>query len=452
MHFRVGIVVLLFVFGVTAYGVASHSMLTQDEMWADLNHVADLITRVHPDPFHSGTEIEFQQLLAELKQTTIEPMERDKFFYVINQLAVFVRDGHTFVRLTDEAWHLPARFEWVSDGIVVVSAHDESGLYFGDQILEIGGKTPDNLLEALAPIVIAENTHALKAYGGQRLASGSILQYLGLVRDNKVDIYVKDIAGEQRLVEVNLTRQPLSPTETRSWFGWHIDGDNSLGYFYLDQCANTSEYRDVLKEFFQAVKDQHVQVIAMDVRRNSGGDSRVIDEFISYLPVRRVRSHFGEIRYSPEAQEQRGYSRDKGYRRINRIYQFLGLYTLNIPKLSDATLGFSGDVYILTSPITFSSANWFAVIFQDNELGEVLGEPTGNAPTSYGDILRFTVPHSQFPMIISHKSWIRPDRSRDPSDALYPDIHVPTTVRDVQGYQDPQLEKLREIMQGKYQR
>ncbi|NMB02797.1 MAG: hypothetical protein GX971_14960 [Firmicutes bacterium] len=82
-----------------------------------------------------------------------------------------------------------------------------------------------------------------------------------------------------------------------------------------------------------------------------------------------------------------------------------------------------------------------ALIFQDNHLGQVLGEPTGNAPTSYGDILGFTLPNSQFPMIISHKSWVRPDPKRDPSDALYPDLYVPTTVQDVRE-QRPQMEWL----------
>lgn len=45
---------------------------------------------------------------------------------------------------------------------------------------------------------------------------------------------------------------------------------------------------------------------------------------------------------------------------------------------------FKRNVYILTSSLTFSSANDFAVIFRDNNIGKIIGEPTGNQSSSYG--------------------------------------------------------------------
>lgn len=72
--------IVFFIVGFGIQGVASSPVLTLEQMREDLGYVADLITRVHPDPFHSGSEEEFQELLGELKEMIEEPMERDKFW------------------------------------------------------------------------------------------------------------------------------------------------------------------------------------------------------------------------------------------------------------------------------------------------------------------------------------------------------------------------------------
>ena len=102
---------------------------------------------------------------------------------------------------------------------------------------------------------------------------------------------------------------------------------------------------------------------------------------------------------------------------------------------------------MLTSPATFSSGSWFAVVLRDNDLATVVGEPTGNAPSSYGDILRFQAPNSKLQFTVSHKYWQRPDPSRDPSDALYPDFAVVQRWTDFVDDGDKQLLRFLESLQ-----
>jgi C-terminal processing protease CtpA/Prc len=109
---------------------------------------------------------------------------------------------------------------------------------------------------------------------------------------------------------------------------------------------------------------------------------------------------------------------------------------------------FKDELYILTSAKTFSSGNWFAVIIKDNHLGTVIGEPTGNQPSSYGDILSFQMPNTGFRFTVSYKKWIRPDTRNDPKDALYPDVTVYTTIEDIIRNRDPQMEKLKEMIKN----
>jgi C-terminal processing protease CtpA/Prc len=103
----------------------------------------------------------------------------------------------------------------------------------------------------------------------------------------------------------------------------------------------------------------------------------------------------------------------------------------------------AGELFVLTGPATFSSGNWFAVIVQDNGLGKVVGEPTGNAPSSYGDILSFELPCSGTGYTLSFKRWVRPDPSRDPAPCLVPDVLVPRTAATIRSGSDPVLDWLR---------
>ncbi len=80
---------------------------------------------------------------------------------------------------------------------------------------------------------------------------------------------------------------------------------------------------------------------------------------------------------------------------------------------------FRGNLYVLTSVYTFSSAMNFAEYVKDNGIGTIIGEASGNAPDSYGDISVFKLPNSGVIMQISTKKWYRTDNK---SGLIEPDI------------------------------
>ena len=82
---------------------------------------------------------------------------------------------------------------------------------------------------------------------------------------------------------------------------------------------------------------------------------------------------------------------------------------------------FDGDVYVLTSTDTFSSAMDFAMLISDNKLGIVVGEASGNKPRSYGDIAVFKLKNSGLIMRVSTKKWYRVDETIT-DEFIKPDI------------------------------
>lgn len=76
-------------------------------------------------------------------------------------------------------------------------------------------------------------------------------------------------------------------------------------------------------------------------------------------------------------------------------------------------LTFGGNVYVLTSSGTFSSAMMFAEYIKDNHLGTIIGEAPGNIPSGYGDITIFQLPESGLYMHVSTKKFFRADKESD---------------------------------------
>ena len=69
---------------------------------------------------------------------------------------------------------------------------------------------------------------------------------------------------------------------------------------------------------------------------------------------------------------------------------------------------FEGNVYVVVSHYTFSTAVDFAAMVKDHDAGVIMGENTGGLPSSYGDIIRDELPNSKLGFGISYKYFLRP--------------------------------------------
>jgi len=63
--------------------------------------------------------------------------------------------------------------------------------------------------------------------------------------------------------------------------------------------------------------------------------------------------------------------------------------------------GFEGNVFVLTSPFTYSSADGFARKIKEFNLGVFVGEETGSVSPRYGDNVNMVLPNSKISVGIS---------------------------------------------------
>ena len=440
------IVIFFFGIGVDAFSdpsvqslgkpyIGPKDMVTVDMMIEDFDFVLQKLARVHPQTIDGFSPLQ-KQIISEIRESIRQPTTKENFFFSVNRLFHSFHDAHTTMWLVfSQGIDLP--LVWLKDGLYV--EWDTGHLVRGDRIISVGGKSVAQLFQEINQIVWTENSHLVRLEGPWMLLSRPYLRQMGLVEQDGVTV-VFSRAGRERTVRLPIIDLGRRREENLPLMTFAIETERNLAVLTLNMCRFDSEYFLKLRNFFREVREQGINNIALDLRRNSGGDSRVIDLFLSYLNVDRIKTYGSTVRYSQESWD---IARERG----TGVERFPRSEKAN-RKVSDKNLLFSGRVFVLTSSKTFSSANMFAVTLQDNRIATIIGEPTGNQPSCFGHPLNFEMPRTGIYFKISHKQFFRPESSLDHLDAVYPDVEIYRTIDDIIQGRDSQMGKIRQLIEG----
>ncbi len=367
------------------------TVITADKAQADIDYAMKYLKKIHP-MFLNGVPAEVQTaydtVSAEIKNagsvTVCELAKKAaRIFSVLS-------DAHTCVsaRYTGPLY-LKHYYKWKT-GSYAVSA--------------INGITIKELLERSVDLYSFEAESWELNTMKNDLLTVQGLTYLGFsVPDGITYTFTDDDGNEEtetyypedyvtydEYVRFNGLENEASAKEEKSFVSFTVDEENSLALLTLDECNYNSEYINCVCEMFTEVKNKGIKNVAVDLRENGGGNSLVAEEFIKYLDTDEYRITTENVRL--------------GFFNVSPIPEIM-----KNERYSDLT--FRGNVYILTSAGSFSSAMLFTQYIKDNGLGTLIGEPPGNDPNGYGDITSFGMPNSGVWFFVSTKKFVRADRN-----------------------------------------
>ncbi|VUT26687.1 MAG: Peptidase family S41 [Candidatus Methanolliviera sp. GoM_oil] len=187
-------------------------------------------------------------------------------------------------------------------------------------------------------------------------------------------------------------------------------------------------FKTFLKGMFFEIKENNIKNLIIDLRYNGGGDASIGNMLLEYLtdePFRQFSRY--DIKISKQYIEQ-----------IGSWLDWLGgggtgditSHEVDFIKPTENPLRFNGNIYVLTSGRTYSSASAFAVTIKDFSIGKIIGEETGWPPTAYGDHILFTLPNSKINAECSCKYFIRPS-GEDTYRGVIPDYIVEPQPEDL---------------------
>lgn len=369
---------------------------------ADIDYAMKYVRKIHPLCYKGmpdGVEKQYQDVVDYLKGK--DEVEVAEVQAELQSILSLFHDGHTSAAIWNDDSYLYLN-EWYKHEIA------------GDQIIAINGIGVDNIYDEKLNLYSADS----KEYGYARFCNDvtdlSALTMLGYNADDGITYtflkpsgektdetyYTKDYVTYDQYCRYNNLDETEESDEEDHFVYYTIDTDRSLATLTLNSCNYNQEYRNCLKSMFTEIQDKNIQNVAVDLRNNGGGASAVVNEFIRYLNVDTYRGMGSKVRYGCfYVNANEGICKNKKY--------------------NDLT--FKGNVYVLTSVYTYSSAMDFAMYIKDNNMGKIIGQASGNNPSSYGDISQIYLKNSGLVMSVSIKKWYRIDPQKD-GELIEPDF------------------------------
>lgn len=365
---------------------------SREERWlADLDVLLTTLQSRHPGLYNKVSRDSWDQAAASLRER-IPALSDVEIALELARITAFAGDGHTLLNLrTSPLFNsMPLRVQWFDEGWVVTGAPADQGSMVGTVITRIDNTPIEEVIEKLRPYISHENEWWFRNQVLNYIISPEILFALGI----QLDRARLTINGEMSLPSVPATitvgpilSQPRFPLWSRygTVFYWfHYLPDSRTLYFKYNVCAEMSlvpaaRFRADLAAFLQS---NPVDRVIIDVRNNTGGNSAVLSRLLPPIPSQ-----------------------------MKRIV-ITGRQTFSSGMLAAEEL---------------SRAGW-----------TLLGEPTGGKPTSFGEVLAFTLPYSGIRGQFSTRLFTGLVQRQN--DALLPDVLVPWTWQSFSQELDPFLE------------
>jgi len=376
--------------------------LGPEEAAADAARLAGIVEDCHP-AFLDGYPAGYGEAKRAFLRDAPTAGTVGGFRTIAQRFLAALDDGHTGLRAPDGQKALDLEWTWDGRAFRIVSG---DGLPPDAEVISIDGKDPAWLIAAADSLVPRENESGTLLAHDEKTRTSGVLAAAGFPRDGTVRLRLATSPGAIERDVPFVSPEPAGNVPVASAEG-RMAGDSFL--LTLRICRLDEALERTIADLKTALAGGIRRVI-VDVRGNPGGNSLACTRILGALGMK-AGSYGAVTRFSPLAAEQRGYLRTTGS-------------VSHAP--SNKARGNPGvDLYVITDEKTYSSAAMLAVWVHDGALGKLVGRPSGNSPSSFGDVLYFGLPHSRLTGTVSHRKWARPDASRDGEKILPMDVPVP---------------------------
>ena len=170
----------------------------------DFDYFFRAFEQTHPAPYSAfGGEKQFHRSVKKLRRalSRADGLDADRLQAEIGRFLVPLHDGHTYCGQTKHTYEsevrfLPLNLRTMTDGFFVWSSPEEFDALLGAEVLSIGEKPLDKLMDRLAEYVPSENVYGIySAVSGFKMNSNALSLMLDDFDGEKVEMGFKTRSG-----------------------------------------------------------------------------------------------------------------------------------------------------------------------------------------------------------------------------------------------------------------
>jgi len=380
----------------------SYSVQAQDPAYLiDAYNLISVVEKTHPAFALGDIRDDYEQKKREFINSITKDTSKDEFILLVRKYLTVLQDGHTGVQSDTNKRFLDVSCR--ADGNELLILNEDGSLSKG-RITHIGGVPVKQIFETVQAYYVAENDAAKDLNNSMWALNDEVLNLAGC--DISSDSAEITLDQNGTISKKNIKFAVKNIYESYN-YSYDIKSEIMNDIFYIDMnvCDDNKNLKAQIKKLKKAIKNGITKVI-IDVRDNPGGNSMACTKILNAMGM--TPPDYGSfVRYSELAHEKHDVPSEG--------------FTQRDPDKSKAKRNEKIQLVVLTNERTYSSATMMAVFVRDGGLGTVIGTPSSNSPSSYGDILYYQLPVSGIEVSISYKRWLRPDTEAD-QRILMPDI------------------------------
>lgn len=382
----------------------------------DLRVLAREVPARHANAFAKITRAQWDSAVASL-DARLPDLTRNQLLVELFRLVAFLGDAHSTVQPGPALGfrYYPLELYRFDDGLYIRRAVPALAELVGARVLRIGRASADSALAVVGSTLSHENDWWVRAWGPFRLMMPEFLDGLGLVadaerlplvveRDGRVDTVTVTPAGrlgpghgpvpidmsgwtEMRRAEPPLWEQrPDRPF----WWRWLPEsGTLYVAYRAVVPQPRSNTNRGFWDEVFAVADTAPVRHLVLDIRDNTGGNG-----FLNRYPIQQI---------------------------------------LRRPALDRRDV-----LFVIIGRRTFSAGQQLANLLEFWTQATLVGEPTGQQPSQYGDHRDLILPNSQVVVGLSTVFHQAPNVF-DARAFVPPGIYTPLTAADYRQGVDPAM-------------
>ncbi len=365
---------------------------TIEHRWSkDIEVMFDTLPEKHKNLFFKLPEAEYRRCLVKLNERA-PGLSAPEFETELRRVLADVGDAHTGISFAHDSL-FPLHFQDFEEGIFVVAAVPGYEEYIGARLKRVEAMSVGAYRDAAEEITPHDNTSQLKMWTPVYLTIPTVLAGLG-ISDSVSEVTYTFARSDGSSREVSLpaverkdVSLPVSRQNTGALYRYEHLADHQAVYVQYNSCREDESYsmKDFVEDAFADVRAEDAEVMIVDLRRNSGGDSRVFHPFI-------------------QAAEEWVEGADSG-------------------GGADGSTTGCRELYVLIGRNTFSSAVLNAIDLKQKAGAVFVGEPSGGRPNHYGEIKALELSDLGRTLTYSTK-YFNTYKAGDPP-SLMPDIEAP---------------------------
>lgn len=408
------VMILLLASIVTACSLSSTS-LTGTELnlkLEDLNYFCDNLEKNHKNLYANISKEEFEIEKQKIAEKTVDMSDSD-FYYSLKYLLSMIGDAHTDIGFVDSQYKylhgLGFAIKKYSDGWYLMMIEEENEEYLGCRLIAINDMEINDIFSRSKEIMSYENEAWAEKIFSNTINFREPLEYLGIVQKGEpIVLNVEDNSGNKQLLEIeSMNEQQImdakistviqknTPKTIMSGIYSAMPLDKNYFFIQYNSCKEDPDFS--MKKFVSSVikdiKENNYNKIIIDLRYNSGGNSRIFEPMISELS---------------KLQKDRNFK-----------------------------------VYTIIGKSTFSSAIINAIQIKKQLNGILVGTPTGGNVNGYGELKNFTLKNTPIAVWYSTK-YFELIKGYE-KDSLYPDIYVEQNFENYLNGIDSEIEMILKI-------